>query len=102
MRGSVLALVIAASAWAVPPGGEATKPEPAPRADRYGDPLPDGAVGRMGTVRFRIGGHISALVVSPDGKRVLVAGNDGPVHAFDATSGRRLSPPAAHRENWGT
>src|SRR5947209_8234269 len=90
MRGSLLALVIVTTAWAVPPGGATTKPQPAPRTDRYGDPLPDGAVARLGTVRFRFGGSISALAVSPDGKRVLVADQERSVTVFDAATGRRL------------
>src|SRR5262245_20943920 len=99
MRGSVLLLVVAGAAWAVPPGADAPKPGPAPKIDRHGDPLPDGAVGRLGTVRFRIGGGINALVISPDAKRVLVADSQRTVTVFDAATGRRQKEVAVAHGN---
>src|SRR5687768_1602864 len=100
MRGSLLTLVVVASAWAVPPGVDAPKPkpEPAPRLDRHGDPLPAGALARLGTTRLRLGSHAYALAVSLDGKRVLVADSDRSITAFDAATGRRLPANKARRE----
>jgi hypothetical protein len=69
-----------------------------PRVDLYGDPLPDGALARFGTIRFRSGSHSLFAVLSPDGK--LIALNRGPdsVQLMDSTTGlihRQivLSPP---------
>jgi len=65
--------------------------EPAPRTDRHGDPLPQGAVARLGTWRMRHRGPVSCLVLSPEGKQLVSGGSaDHLVRIWDAATGREL------------
>jgi WD40 repeat protein len=59
---------------------------PPDRFDRYGDPLPSGAVRRLGTVRLR-GGH--APVFSSDGKLLASCGWGG-LYIWDTATGKRI------------
>lgn len=45
--------------------------ETKPRLDQYGDPLPDGAIARFGTIRFRNLAH-GLVTLSPDGRYFAV------------------------------
>jgi WD40 repeat protein len=70
---------------------ETAKPARDERAptDLYGDPLPAGAIARLGTVRFRHGGWLRDVLISPDG-RTLISAGDHAVEMWDAhTSHRR-------------
>ncbi len=58
-----------------------------PRSDLYGDPLPDGAVARMGSARFRHAG-LSDYVFLNGGKTLLTAGGDRALRFWDADTGR--------------
>jgi RNA polymerase sigma factor (sigma-70 family) len=68
-----------------------SKPAEQQRAavDVHGDPLPPGAVVRLGTTRFRAGGNISALAFSPDGKTIASSSGDGIIRLWDAASGKQ-------------
>jgi len=70
-----------------PPSPAAEKPQP--RLDRYGDPLPPGAVRRFGTVRFRYH-EIVDLAFSPDGKRLIAGSGRPPRKVCNAITGRPL------------
>jgi RNA polymerase sigma factor (sigma-70 family) len=60
------------------------------RTDRYGDPLPAGAMARMGTVRFRHGDVIEGISLSDDGRTIVAASRDRTVRVWDVATGREL------------
>jgi WD40 repeat protein len=57
------------------------------RTDVYGDPLPPGALLRLGTTRFRLPDFIGTVALSPDGKLVAVAGQQS-IHLLDVATGK--------------
>ena len=63
-----------------------------PGTDLYGDPLPEGAIARFGTLRFRPRDTSYATAASPDGKRIAVGSWPGyaksRVEIFDAETGK--------------
>jgi RNA polymerase sigma factor (sigma-70 family) len=61
--------------------------------DLYGDPLPPGAVARIGTVRLRHGYIVDAAVFAPDGKTVATRGRDSRAHVWDVASGKEVCRP---------
>jgi WD40 repeat protein len=69
------------------------------RTDRHGDPLPPGAVARLGTMRFRHGNGMS-VAFSADSESLLTFGADRTLRSWDPHSGRLLReqrlPPGAH------
>lgn len=76
------------------PVSPAAKPAPSgtltsgqARVDLHGDPLPPGAVARLGTLRFRHPGYPAGVSYTPDGRSILTAG-DGGACLFEASTGR--------------
>jgi WD40 repeat protein len=48
-----------------------------PRLDRHGAPLPEGAVARLGTLRWRAAGEVEALGFWPDGRTLAAVSRHG-------------------------
>jgi WD40 repeat protein len=59
-----------------------------PKLDQLGDPLPDGALFRFGTQRFRPPSGVDELALSPDEKIVVTQGNE--LIAWDTATGKEL------------
>jgi WD40 repeat protein len=100
----VLALAQGAAALAA---GLLGQPQPADRpkqvegkpvrTDRFGDPLPPGAIARLGTQRLRHGSAVHSIEFAPAG-HVLASAGDDAVRIWDAATGRQLQrlPQGAH------
>jgi WD40 repeat protein len=67
--------------------------------DFHGDPLPPGAVARLGTVRGRHGGPITSLAWSSDSKRLLTSGSDSLVRLWDPNTGKELRRFTGNTDN---
>jgi WD40 repeat protein len=98
LAAGLLAVALAGGA-VLPQGGPETQPPtaespkaPAEKAevglDAQGDPLPAGALARLGTVRFRHGGRVISLSPSADGKLLATGAGDGAIRLWDLTTGR--------------
>src|SRR5262245_56990363 len=60
------------------------------RADQYGDPLPGGALARLGTVSWRPGHDIDFLAFAAEGKLVVAREPYGAFRIYDFASGKEV------------
>jgi WD40 repeat protein len=63
--------------------------------DLHGDPLPPGAVARLGTVRFRF--DATSVAYSADGKLLALGGADNQIRLIDPASGKEVRRLAGHQ-----
>src|SRR4051812_23184897 len=75
-----MGVLLLASLLTQPPDGH---------ADIYGDPLPPGAVVRLGTTQLRPGGNQGIwLLYTPDGKRLISCNDSGLLLMWDVARGK--------------
>jgi RNA polymerase sigma factor (sigma-70 family) len=69
-----------------------------PSTDRLGDPLPAGALVRLGSVRLRHRGPVLAVAFSRDGQMLITGGGPGDhlVHLWDVNTGREIRSLPGH------
>jgi WD40 repeat protein len=58
--------------------------------DRYGDPLPPGAIARLGTTRLRHNGRLLDAAFSADGKVLASFSGDNRLRLWDTANGKQL------------
>src|SRR5262249_18370753 len=61
-----------------------------PRVDRFGSPLPNGALNRLGTVRWRVPDGVLRVRFLEGGKHLMVCCADGIVRILDARDGTEV------------
>lgn len=91
---------VASSQPATPAEGPAaaspsvSQPQGSDRKDRFGDPLPPGALARVGTVRLRPGQSVgdTAVAIAPDGKTIYSVHNRNEVRVWDVSTGKEAQP----------
>jgi WD40 repeat protein len=81
-------------AWAEPGSGTAKTPH----LDAHGDPLPHGAMLRIGTTRLHHGDSVNHVAFSPDSKTVVSCSWDGTLRSWDAATGKEIHCFAGHRD----
>ncbi len=60
------------------------------RVDAQGDPLPEGAVGRLGSVRLRHAGAVHRLAFLGTGQALASLGEDNVFHLWETATGKEL------------
>jgi WD40 repeat protein len=68
-----------------------------PRVDAAGDPLPEGALARFGTLHLHHNGSVINVAFAPDGKTLASCGNDSLVRLWDAATGKEIRRFVGHQ-----
>ncbi|HYV37333.1 MAG TPA: WD40 repeat domain-containing protein [Gemmataceae bacterium] len=63
---------------------------PPQRNDCHGDPLPEGALARLGTTRLRHNDGVSHVAYSPDGKLLASTSRDRTLRIWESATGRQV------------
>src|SRR5262249_21151782 len=92
----LLAGVALCSTAGAPSFADKLREQQPPRTDAHGDPLPAGALARIGTVRLRHGGGIHSLCFSPDGKTLASASYDNTIRLWDPKTGKEIRRFVGH------
>jgi WD40 repeat protein len=81
-----------------PTAGAADEPgkRPKPLTDVFGDPLPEGALARLGTVRLRHAAAVRSLAFSPDGRLLASASDALTVRVWDTATGQQVHVCSGH------
>src|SRR6476620_7270393 len=88
---SLLLLLFAALLPFLRPYADAAETNPNPatdhKVDQFGDPLPEGAIVRLGTTRLRNGQGVEGVAFSPDSKTLVSCGWDNSIRFWDVATG---------------
>src|SRR5438105_4925116 len=76
------------------------EPRLEPRTDLYGDPLPEGAVARIGTSRLRDSAGTTVIAFSQDGRRLAYGNENGLIHVCEAADGKPVLDLQADKVNF--
>jgi WD40 repeat protein len=97
---AMLRITIVLGLLALCPLGYIGPAEPPARTDLYGDPLPEGAIARLGTLRLCQGGRQPAIMAySPDGRWLAACSFDqnSPIRIWDTATGKELRTLPGHK-----
>jgi WD40 repeat protein len=81
--------VMLIGALAAPTGAQPTGVVPV-KLDLHGDPLPAGAIARLGTIRWCHGAPVFFVAYTADGKSVITASHDGTARLWEAATGKEI------------
>jgi WD40 repeat protein len=93
-------LVFGFPAMTLPAEGKGLPSSPG-RTDLHGDPLPEGALSRFGTVRLRHPDRVRSVAVGPNGKVLASLDDHGLLCIWDFATGRLLRRFACPRGPYG-